>query len=45
PKSEAREFIGEDGRFHFDVAIRIPIVGRLAHYRGWLVPRVAASVS
>ncbi|MET1047454.1 MAG: DUF4166 domain-containing protein, partial [Hyphomicrobium sp.] len=45
PKSEAREFIGEDGRFHFDVAIRIPIVGRLAHYRGWLVPRVAASAS
>ena len=26
----------EDGRFHFDVDIRLPLVGRLVHYRGWL---------
>ena len=38
PKSETREFSGDDGRFHFDVAIRLPIVGLLAHYRGWLEP-------
>ena len=25
-----------DGRFHFDVAIRLPLVGPLVHYRGWL---------
>lgn len=27
-----------DGRFHFDVSLRAPLVGLLAHYRGWLVP-------
>ena len=26
----------EDGRFYFDVDIRVPWVGRLVHYRGWL---------
>ncbi len=41
PKSETREFVGDDGRFHFDVAIRVPLVGLLAHYRGWLVPKMA----
>jgi hypothetical protein len=25
-----------DGLFHFDVAIRLPLVGPLVHYRGWL---------
>ncbi len=39
PKSETREFVGDDGRFHFDVAIRVPLVGLLAHYRGWLEPK------
>jgi hypothetical protein len=43
PKSETREFVGGDGRFHFDVAIRLPIVGLLAHYRGWLVPQAVAA--
>jgi Domain of unknown function (DUF4166) len=41
PKSETREFVGDDGRFRFDVAIRVPLVGLLAHYRGWLVPKTA----
>jgi hypothetical protein len=39
PKSETCEFVGEDGRFHFDVAIKLTIGGLLAHYRGWLEPK------
>jgi hypothetical protein len=39
PKSETREFAGDDGRFHFDVGIALPLVGLLAHYRGWLEPK------
>jgi hypothetical protein len=39
PKSETREFVGEDGRFHFDVRLTLPLVGLLAHYRGWLEPK------
>lgn len=27
-----------DGLFHFDVAIRLPLIGPLVHYRGWLEP-------
>jgi hypothetical protein len=27
---------GEDGRFQFDVEIRLRLIGRLVHYRGWL---------
>jgi hypothetical protein len=37
PRSIAREW-AEDGRFHFDVPIALPIIGRLVHYRGWLGP-------
>ena len=35
PRSLAREW-EEGGRFHFDVPIALPLVGRLVHYRGWL---------
>jgi hypothetical protein len=27
-----------DERFRFDVSLRVPLVGLLAHYRGWLKP-------
>ena len=27
-----------DGRFHFDVVMRLPLVGGLIAYRGWLMP-------
>ena len=37
PRSTAREW-AEDGRFHFDVPIALPLIGRLVHYRGWLEP-------
>ncbi len=40
PKSTAREYSDEQGRFRFDVRIDLPIAGLLAHYRGWLVPTV-----
>ena len=29
-----------DERFRFDVSLRVPLVGLLAHYRGWLTPDV-----
>ncbi len=29
----------EDGRFHFHVEIRLPLVGLLVRYQGWLEPR------
>ena len=35
PRSTAREW-AEGGRFHFDVPIALPLIGRLVHYRGWL---------
>lgn len=35
PRSLASEW-EEDGRFHFDVPISLPLIGRLVHYRGWL---------
>jgi NAD(P)-dependent dehydrogenase (short-subunit alcohol dehydrogenase family) len=35
PRSEAREW-AEGARFHFDVPIELPLVGRVVHYRGWL---------
>jgi hypothetical protein len=37
PVSPAREW-EEDGRFHFDVPISLPLAGPLIHYRGYLSP-------
>jgi hypothetical protein len=28
----------QDGRFRFDVAIRLPLIGPIVRYRGWLAP-------
>ena len=30
--------IAAQGRFRFDVALFLPLIGLLVHYRGWLVP-------
>lgn len=38
PQSVATEAVDAEGRFTFDVPIALPLVGRLAHYRGWLKP-------
>jgi hypothetical protein len=35
PRAPAREY-ERDGRFHFDVAIALPLIGPVVHYRGWL---------
>lgn len=37
PRSDAFEYV-EDGGFRFDVRLRLPLIGLLAHYRGWLQP-------
>ncbi|GJD50089.1 hypothetical protein OPKNFCMD_2826 [Methylobacterium crusticola] len=38
PVSAARESVDAEGRFRFDVAVRLPLAGLLVHYRGWLAP-------
>lgn len=38
PRSLASEWEDDAGRFRFDVRLSLPIVGLLAHYRGWLRP-------
>lgn len=37
PGGDAFEY-EQDGRFHFDVELKAPLIGRLVRYRGWLVP-------
>ncbi|MFT5066665.1 MAG: saccharopine dehydrogenase-like NADP-dependent oxidoreductase [Yoonia sp.] len=39
PRSEAREFMDDQGRFWFDVKLSAPLIGLIAHYRGWLEPK------
>lgn len=41
PRGIAREY-EQDGRFHFDVPVALPLIGLLVHYRGWLTPQPAA---
>ncbi len=41
PNGRAREH-GANGHFCFDVDIRLPVIGRLVHYRGHLSPAVKA---
>lgn len=38
PRSETSEFQDPEGRFCFDVRLSLPVIGLLAHYRGWLRP-------
>lgn len=44
PAASAREFVDDEGRFRFDVALTLPWVGLFVHYRGWLKPRPAWGV-
>jgi hypothetical protein len=37
PRTKAFETV-ENGVFRFDVRVGLPLVGLLAHYRGWLKP-------
>jgi hypothetical protein len=38
PRSHARETIGAEGQFHFDVPIALPLIGTIVHYKGNLKP-------
>lgn len=37
PQEESFEY-EKDGKFHFNVAVRLPIIGLIAAYEGWLEP-------
>jgi predicted DCC family thiol-disulfide oxidoreductase YuxK len=41
PGGEAFENVDAEERFHFDVEIRLPLVGLIVSYKGWLVPGAA----
>jgi hypothetical protein len=41
PISHATERVDAQGRFCFDIPVVLPAVGRLVHYRGWLVPQTS----
>lgn len=43
PRVHARERLDAQGRFTFDVAIALPLLGRLVAYRGWLTPTSPAA--
>ncbi|MGR3312087.1 MAG: DUF4166 domain-containing protein [Roseovarius indicus] len=45
PVSGTREFEDEDGRFRFDVGARIPWLGPVIRYEGWLEPAPQARFS
>ncbi len=45
PKSDTFEAVNADGRATFDVAISLPIIGRLIHYQGWLASVEIGSAS
>jgi saccharopine dehydrogenase-like NADP-dependent oxidoreductase len=38
PRSKASETVGDDGQFHFDVPIALPLIGTIVHYKGSLKP-------
>jgi hypothetical protein len=42
PRSHASERVDGSGRFCFDVPVSFPGIGRVVHYRGWLVPSAAS---
>ena len=39
PREDSFEY-EEDGVFHFNVAVRVPIAGLIVGYRGWLKPEI-----
>ncbi len=38
PRSDAQEFEDESARFCFDIRLTLPVLGLMAHYKGWLLP-------
>jgi hypothetical protein len=45
PSTRAGAGMDEQGRYTFDVWIGMPLIGRLVHYRGWLVEAATQPVS
>ncbi|MBE1282603.1 MAG: DUF4166 domain-containing protein [Rhodobacteraceae bacterium] len=43
PVSETTESEDAQKRYHFDVAARLPVLGLLIRYRGWLRPRAVTA--
>ena len=41
PKGKSYE-MEKDGKFHFNVTIKLPILGLMAAYKGWLEPELAS---
>ena len=41
PRIAAREWQDEQGRFRFDVAVALPLIGDVVGYSGWLRPKLA----
>lgn len=35
PKEDSYEY-EQNGKFHFNINVKVPLAGRIAHYRGWL---------
>ncbi len=45
PSTRAGGAMDDQGRYTFDVSIRMPLVGRLVHYRGWLMEAAAPNAT
>ncbi len=43
PQSKTLEFEDDQKRFNFDVRLTLPVIGLLAHYKGWLEPQTAST--
>lgn len=43
PRSEAAESVDAEGRFRFDVPVRLPLLGRIVRCSGWLAPAPAGA--
>ena len=44
PRIEAREW-QQDGRFRFEIDARLPLIGEVVHYAGWLDARPATAAT
>ena len=42
PQSTTVEYEDDQKRFNFDVRITLPVIGLLAHYKGWLEPQTTS---
>jgi len=45
PSTRATAGVDDEGRYTFDVWIGMPIIGRLVHYRGWLMETAQPAIA